>query len=184
MKQLLKSTAVSATLFLTACTLLSSSGCAKNKQQSAAVPQEYSGRGFTVSSELTFSDIPVPKGFKLMRDQSYAFKDGQSRIALLRYSGKAKIDEISMFYQDTMQGYQWEEVKLIDYDKNIQQFVKENETCMVITEKSGGLFSKTLITIQLTPNQKQSSSRYEEPSYDRPQPVQRYKRQSAVLNLK
>ncbi|GEM_PF-1268844 len=183
MKKLIKSGLICAALALAAYTVLSTTGCAKNKKQ-AQIPQEYSGGGYTVSNDLTFSDIPVPKGFKLVRDQSYAFKDGQSRIALLRYKGKAKIDEISMFYQNTMQGYQWEEVKLIDYDKNIQQFVKENETCMVITEKTGGLFSKTLITIQLTPHQKGASMESEEPVYNMPQPAQKYQRKSNVLNLK
>ena len=131
------------------------SGCASNKK--AATPDEI------MSDQFTFSDVPIPSKFELLRDQSYAFKDGQARIALLRYKGKGKIDDISWFYQDKMAEFQWQEINIIDYDKNMQQFAKQEENCLVTIERINepwfGIFPchKILITIQLIP-QKQNSS--------------------------
>ena len=131
------------------------SGCASNKE--AKTPDEI------MSDQFTFSDVPIPTEFKLLRDQSYAFKDGQARIALLRYKGKGEIDDISWFYQEKMSDFQWQEVNIIDYDKNMQQFSKQEENCLVTIEQINepwfGIFPchKILITIQLIP-QKQNVS--------------------------
>ncbi|MCD6459856.1 hypothetical protein J7L67_04225 [bacterium] len=131
------------------------SGCASNRQ--AKTPDEL------MSDQFTFSDVPIPSKFELLRKQSYAFKDGQARIALLRYKGKGKIDDISWFYQEKMSQFQWQEVNIIDYDKNMQQFSKQAENCLVTIEKINdpwfGIFPcrKILITVQLIP-QKQNSS--------------------------
>ncbi len=126
-------------------------GCASKQVSTEETP------GLMISDEITFSDIPVPEGFKLLRQQSYAFKDGQSRIALLRYKSGEKLNMTSMFYQDMMSQYNWEEVKIIDYEKNIQQYVKGDELCFItienINEPFFGIIKmlKTQITIQLIP---------------------------------
>ncbi|MDX9703795.1 MAG: hypothetical protein RBU23_12260 [Candidatus Auribacterota bacterium] len=132
---------------------LSISGCAsKNKKKDAP-------GGIPLSNQITFSDLPVPKGFQLLRDQSYAYKDGQARIALLRYKGKGKIDDVSWFYQQNMADFQWKDINIIDYDKNIQQFVKGDESALVTIEKVNDPwffiipYHKILITIQLLPKQ-------------------------------
>lgn len=130
---------------------LNLTGCAKNKNTKGTE------QPFMASNEFTFGDLPVPQGFKFMRQQSYAFKDGGSRIALLRYKGRKKFSTATMFYQNMMQNYQWEEVKIIDYEKNIQQFAKGSEICIItienINEPFFGIFPiiKTQITIQLVP---------------------------------
>jgi len=140
-------------------------GCASNKQ--AKTPDEI------MSDQFTFSDVPIPSEYKLLRDQSYAFKDGQARIALLRYKGKGKIDDISWFYQEKMADFQWQEINIIDYDKNMQQFSKQEENCLVTIERINepwfGIFPchKILITIQLIP-QKQSSSMEQGAGFSKP----------------
>ena len=127
-------------------------GCAtKSKSQEAA--------GIMMSDQVTFSDLPVPQNFKLLRDQSYAYKDGQARIALLRYKGKGKIDDVSWFYQENMADCQWQDVNMIDYEKNVQQFVKAGESALVTIEKVNEPWfliipcHKIVITIQVMPNQ-------------------------------
>ncbi len=132
--------------------LLSLAGCAtKSKSQE--------GAGMMLSDQVTFSDLPVPQNFKLLRDQSYAYKDGQARIALLRYKGKGKIDDVSWFYQQNMAAYQWQDVNMIDYEKNLQQFVKAGESALVTIERVNEPWfliipcHKIIITIQLMPRQ-------------------------------
>ncbi len=150
MQKFFKNTALMAILLLSAVSL-TLTGCAKNRNISDA------DQAFMASDEFTFGDLPVPQGFKFMRQQSYAFKDGDSRIALLRYKSRKKFDIATTFYQNMMQNYQWEEVKIIDYEKNIQQFAKGSEICIVtienINEPFFGIipFIKTQITLQLVP---------------------------------
>lgn len=120
-----------------------------------------------LSDQFTFSDLPVPQGYKLVRDQSYAYKDGQARIALLRYKGKGNIDDISWFYQQHMPEYRWEDVNIIDYDKNVQQFAKDQENALITIEKINEPFlfvipvHKILVTIQLMPQRQEAASNLE-----------------------
>lgn len=130
-------------------------GCASKKQEQAK--NQDTLQGLPLSDEATFSDIPVPQGFKLQRQQSYAFKDGELRIALLRYKSNEKLESTSWFYQDRMSQYQWEEIKIVDYEKNIQQYIKGGELCVVtienVNEPFFGIFPiiKTQLTIQIIP---------------------------------
>ena len=137
---------------LTAIIALHISGCANKKKSTA------SAMSYPASNQVTFSDLPVPYGFKLDRKQSYAFKDGESRIAMLKYIGRTKMDQVSGFYQNTMDAYGWQALKLIDFAKTMQQFGKSNEICTITIERGNkpllGIipYARTIITMQVTPN--------------------------------
>jgi hypothetical protein len=127
-------------------------GCAAKKGETYT--DEYSG--LNMSAEVNFSDIPVPQGFTFLREESYAYKDGGIRIALLRYKGSETINQTSVFYQSLMSQHQWTEIKLIDYKKTIQQYAKGSEMSIVTIERINQPFlfipiHKTLITIHLLP---------------------------------
>lgn len=139
--------------FITSMLVATLAGCATS-QNTNSETNEY--EGLTISEEVNFSDVPVPSGFTFLRNESYVYKDGDARIALLRYKGSEKINPASIFFQTQMSRYQWREVKLIDYKQNIQQYMKGNELCIVTIERINTPFlfipiEKTLITIQLTP---------------------------------
>ncbi|MCB1194933.1 hypothetical protein KDK77_01995 [bacterium] len=159
--------------------MMNTAGCAGKKKAAAASNQ------LRISDQITFSDLPVPYGFKLERSQSYAFKDGDSRIAMLKYTGRTKLDQVSGFYQNNMESYGWQALTLIDFEKTMQQFGKGQEVCTVTIERGNrpllGIipYSRTIITMQLTPS-RSSSSAYSEYA---PQQTQQAVQQPAQRNV-
>ncbi len=132
------------------------SGCAtfsdffKRKQSSApatAVPLQ-------PSAVIRFMDVPVPQGFRLLADDSYAFENAGLRMAMLRYKGSATVDQVTEFYKLQMPKYHWKLLNLVQYGQTLINFDRESETCLInLAPKLTGL----LITISVAPKPPQTA---------------------------
>ena len=49
-----------------------------------------------------FTDLPVPLGFRILLKDSYSFESSGMRVGLLRYQGKATLDQVVNFYKEQM----------------------------------------------------------------------------------
>lgn len=97
---------------------------------------------------MKFGDIPVPAGFKLIPQQSYSFQNTGIRVGLLKYEGKAGIDQAMSFYREQMPIYNWNLINIIEYGDRIMNFDRENETCIITLLPKG---SKVIVTLAVGP---------------------------------
>ena len=112
------------------------------------------------SAILKFNDVPVPAGFKLMPQDSYSFETSGVRVGILRYKGKANVDQVINFYKEQMPMYNWNLLNVIEYGDRLMNFDRENETCII------GLLSKgnsITITVSLGPRPEVSSKKPKQP---------------------
>ncbi len=111
-----------AALFLLSTVLF---GCASltNKGSSAQTLQ--------AQSLLKFPDMPAPVGFKLLAKESYSFESAGMRVGLLKYQGKATLDQVVNFYKEQMPMYNWILLNITEYGDCIMNFDRETETCII-----------------------------------------------------
>jgi len=100
------------------------------------------------STDVKFSDIPVPSGFKLIPQNSYSFESSGIRVGVLRYIGKASADQVVSFYREQMPMYKWSLLNVVEYGDRLMNFERENETCIVSLATKG---SSINLTISLGP---------------------------------
>ena len=101
-----------------------------------------------VAVDLRIDDIPVPAGFKLDVADSFAFQNDYTRVGLLRYTGRAGVDEVVDFYKEQMPLYNWVLVNVIEYERSLLNFEKDKQSCIIICE---GSRSRTVLTIATAP---------------------------------
>jgi len=100
------------------------------------------------TAKLRFGDLPVPAGFKPIQDRSFIFQAEGVRVALLKYTGRAKVQDLVIFYKEQMLLYNWELLNVVEYGKIILNFERGRQSCIVNIESRG---MKKLITISLAP---------------------------------
>lgn len=105
-------------------------------------------RALGPANTLRFSDVPVPAGFKLIPQQSYAFENGGIRVAYLKYKGNGTLDQVLTFYKEQMPVSRWDLLNISEFGQRMLNFEKENETCIVTMQSQ---FMGTLITLSLGP---------------------------------
>lgn len=96
------------------------------------------------SSTLKFSDIPVPAGFKLSPQNSYSFESSGVRVGVLKYQGRANIDQVINFYKEQMPMYSWDLLNVVEYGDRMMNFERENETCIISLLSKGNNITITL----------------------------------------
>ena len=140
--------------FLSAYLVISLTGCAMDMQ---------SEKGSSVNpallepqANLKVSDVPVPSGFKLMTQESYSFEAAGVRVSLLKYQGRANIDQVVSFYREQMAMYNWNLLNVVEYGQRLLNFDREAETCIVSLAPKGS--SSVMITISIGPKAKQVKS--------------------------
>ncbi|MCQ9208326.1 MAG: hypothetical protein NG712_03000, partial [Omnitrophica bacterium] len=80
-------------------------GCATIKGKGSAgseLEENFTATTLAASAKARFSDLPVPVGFKLIQDKSFIFQTEDTRVALLKYSGRAKVQDLLEFYKEQM----------------------------------------------------------------------------------
>ena len=132
-------------------------GCATTNDKSSsglkAEEESYTTSALAVRANLRFSDIAVPAGFKLDQNKSFVFQTEETRVALLKYTGRASLEDLITFYQEQMLIYNWELLNIVEYDKSILNFERASQSCIVTIEPRGG---KKTITISIAPKSKRS----------------------------
>jgi hypothetical protein len=78
-----------------------------------------------------FADIHVPRGFKLMPQDSYSFESSGVRVGVLKYQGKANIEQVVNFYKEQMPMYNWNVLNIVEYGDRLINLDRENETCII-----------------------------------------------------
>lgn len=144
--------------FVVAILIVFLGGCATTKGTSSSdldieEGEAYASTTLPVTGKLRFSDVPAPAGFKLVQDKSFIFQTEDTRVALLKYTGRAKLPDLIDFYKEQMLLYNWELLNIVEYGKSILNFARSNQTCIVTIESKG---MRKIITISLAPKSKGS----------------------------
>jgi len=142
-------------LFLsTTCYLLTTalSGCATTSN-SRIEPQ----------AVLKFADVPVPAGLKPLAQTSYSFQNAGVRVAVLKYQGKANIDQLINFFKEQMPMYNWNLINIIEYGQRLLNFERENETCIITIQVAGFWNEDALVTVSLGPKSQSSAKKSKSP---------------------
>lgn len=154
MKQRIISILVIALLGYCVIALCSCAGASKKtamqREESSLEPQ----------AALKFSDMPVPTGFKFLPEESYSFESAGVRVGLLRYKGKADIEQVVNFYKDQMPLYNWTLLNAIEYGQRLLNFEREQESCIVNLSSKG---RQVFITISSGPKAVIKSRKAEKP---------------------
>ena len=110
--------------------------------------QSGSAQSLQAQSILKFSDLPVPAGFKILPEDSYSFESSGVRVGLLRYQGKASLDQVVNFYKEQMPMYNWALLNITEYGDCIMNFEREAESCIIGVVARG---NKSIISLAFGP---------------------------------
>ncbi len=99
-------------------------------------------------SALRFNDVPAPAGFKFLPEESYTFESAGVRVGVLKYAGKADVEQAVNFYKDQMPLYNWNLLNAIEYGERLLNFEREQETCIINLSPKG---RNITITVALGP---------------------------------
>ena len=102
----------------------------------------------SVAAILRFEDVPIPSGFNILREQSFIFQDGSTRVGLVRYAGHANESQVITFFKTQMTLYNWDLLNTVEYGHITMNFVKSNENCVVTIEP---FTTKTIISVIISP---------------------------------
>jgi hypothetical protein len=128
-----------------ACMLLLT-GCAATGTYKGDSADSY--KSLDVSTALKFEDVPVPSGFKPIIRDSFAFENDVLRVGILKYSGRVHPDHVVNFYRDQMGLYNWRFLNIVEYQRRIMSFERDDQNCTILIEPSG---MSTLLTISVAP---------------------------------
>ena len=123
-------------------------GCATTYESRPYGRDSSAGASLDVSAVLRFNDVPVPSGFKVIDNESFAFQNDITRVALLKYIGARTADQVVAFFKEQMPMYKWSPINIIEYERRILNYEKESESCIVTIESKG---RKSIITIAISP---------------------------------
>ncbi len=112
---------------------------------------------------LKFSDLPIPAGLKPLPHISYSFENAGVRVAVLKYQGRANIDQVINFYKEQMPMYNWNLINIIEYGQRLLNFERENETCIITVEVAGFWNEEALVTLSVGPKSQGLSKKAKEP---------------------
>ena len=122
------------------------SGCASSSPYKSDNADTY--KALDVSTALKFEDVPVPAGFKPVVRDSFAFENDVLRVGILKYSGRVNPDNVVNFYKDQMALYNWRFLNIVEYQRRIMSFERDDQTCTILIEPAG---MGTLLTISVAP---------------------------------
>ena len=105
------------------------------------------------TTDLTFNDIPIPKGFNLKRSKSLSFQNDYIRVGRFVYYGREDSNEVLGFIQQQMPLNQWEPISYVDSNQSIRRYEKGDQECTVIIYNRTG-WKNCVITIWVNPKRK------------------------------
>ena len=122
------------------------SGCATGGSRGNTSGE--TARSLDVSMALKFEDVPVPSGFKVIPKDTFVFSNEVLRVGILKYTGRANADQVVMFYQDQMPLYNWRLLNVLEYERRIMNFDRDDQTCIIVVEPTK---MSTHVTITVAP---------------------------------
>jgi hypothetical protein len=121
-------------------------GCAASSPYRGGDAETY--KALDVSTALKFEDVPVPAGFKPLVRDSFVFENDVLRVGIMKYTGRIHPDHVVNFYKDQMSLYNWRFLNLVEYQRRIMSFERDDQNCTILIEPSG---MGTLLTISVAP---------------------------------
>ena len=131
-------------MFCLGCATLGIQKGAAQKDEVFLDPEEV----IAVNPDLRFDDLPIPIGFLIDINNSYAFQNPETRVALLRYEGKDSLRSLIQFFIEQMPRYNWVLLNQVEFEKIVLNFEKAQESCIVMIEPQR---NKILVTISIAP---------------------------------
>ena len=129
--------------------LMALSSCVTTSENRSYNERETSiEKSLGVAGILRFDDVPVPYGSRTLENESFAFQNDVTRVALLKYLGSTTPDQIVAFYKEQMPMYNWSPINIIEYDRRVMNYEKNSESCIVTVEAQG---RKNIVTIAISP---------------------------------
>jgi len=122
-----------------------------------------SGSRIEPQAILKFADVPIPAGLKSLPQESYSFENAGVRVAVLKYQGKANIDQLINFFKEQMPMYNWNLINIIEYGQRLLNFERENETCIITIQVAGFWNEDALVTISLGPKSQNLTKKAKSP---------------------
>jgi hypothetical protein len=107
-------------------------GCASLSDKGGSSPNTLQAQAM-----LKFTDLPVPIGFNMLTKDSYSFESSGMRVGLLRYKGKATLEQVASFYKEQMPMYNWSLLNITEYGDCIMNFEREGESCIISISPKG-----------------------------------------------
>lgn len=137
--------------------ILSLSGCVSTSSRRSDPTQVPS---LEPAAMLKMQDLPVPSGFVFAHEESYAFQSTNFRAGLLRYKGKGGADQVIVFFKEQMPMYGWNLVNIVEYERRLLSFEKDQETCIITVE---GKDNRSVITVSIAPKSQASPRKTDKP---------------------
>lgn len=109
---------------------------------------------------LKFSDLPVPAAFKMLPQGSYCFESAGIRAGLLRYKGKATLDQLINFYREQMPMHNWSLINTTQYGDCIMNFERDQESCIITISSRG---SSSVISMAIGPKSQTLPKKLKQP---------------------
>jgi len=103
-----------------------------------------------------FGDIPIPAGFKLLVKESYSFESSGIRVGVLKYKGKADIEQVVSFYKDQMPLNKWNLINIVEYGQRLLNFDKDTESCIITLLPKGNSIILSITVGPKSQNQKKT----------------------------
>jgi len=144
-------------IFILLAGILILAGCSTSPQKNN---QSIDTKILEPQAMLKFSDVPVPVGFKMILRESYSFQSGGVRVGLLKYHGKANVDQVINFYKEQMPMYNWNLLNIIEFNERLLNFDRDTETCIISLLPKG---NNVLLTISIGPKA-QTQKKTEKPA--------------------
>lgn len=107
-----------------------------------------------VSAALRFRDIPVPVELSIIPEDSYSFQTETFRAGLLKYQGRMDPEILVNFFKEQMPRHNWELVNIIEYDRKLLNFEKQNQSCVITIETRR---ATSYVTISVAPKSDRSA---------------------------
>lgn len=112
------------------------------------------------AATLKMQDVPIPSGFVFVPEESYAFQSTNFRAGLLRYKGKGAGDQVIIFFKEQMPMYGWNLVNIVEYERRLLSFEKNQETCIITVE---GKDNRSVITVSIAPKSQAAPRKADKP---------------------
>jgi len=122
--------------------ILNLSGCVSTQRELSVA------RDLRPSEILKFHDVPIPVGFKILPEKSFILESAGMRAGVLKYIGKAKVENVVNFYKKQMPVYNWALLNVLEYGERMLNYERENEGCVISIKPRG---SRVDISISLAP---------------------------------
>lgn len=124
------------------CSTMSSSGSSDDMEPTSLSESEVASTPYHPED---FTEIKLPNIMDLDRGKSMYVKSQNFNGGILHFSGRAEIDSLISFFENTMPGEGWNLAGSVKTGKTLLIYTKADKTCMITIEDPQFSFSTQVI---------------------------------------